>query len=44
MVIFPEISEEDFKELLDRTIKQLEEIYLDNQSMPVHFSAGYVYG
>ncbi len=44
MVIFPEISEEDFKELLDRTIKQLEEIYLDNQSMPVHFSTGYVYG
>ena len=26
------------------TITQLEEIYLDDKKMPVHFSAGYVYG
>ena len=44
MVIFPEISNEEFRELLNKTIKQLEEIHLEDQKMPVYFSAGYVYG
>ncbi len=44
MVLFPDISEEEFKKLIVNLESQLEEIYLDEKKMPVHFSAGYVYG
>jgi len=44
MVLFPDIAEEDFKKLVVSLESQLEEIYLDEKKMPVHFSAGYVYG
>ena len=44
LVLFPDISEDDFKKLVVNLEGQLEEIYLDEKKMPVHFSAGYVYG
>ena len=44
VVIYPEISEEEFRLMVVSTITQLEEIYLEDKKMPVHFSAGYVYG
>ena len=44
MVLFPNIAEEEFKKLVVNLESQLEEIYLDEKKMPVHFSAGYVYG
>ena len=44
MVVFPDISEEEFKVLLKSMIQQLEEIHLDGKKLPVYFSAGYVYG
>ena len=44
LIIFPDISEYDFKTAVRDLNEQLEEIYLDDQKLPVHFSAGYVYG
>jgi len=44
IVIYPGAEEEEFKEMLKGMEEQLEEIYLDEQKLPVHFSAGYVYG
>ncbi len=44
MIVYPDISEDDFRELIKELISQLEEIYLDEKKLPVHFSAGYVYG
>ena len=44
IVIYPGISEEEFKKIIESTEAQLEEIYLEEKRLPVHFSAGYVYG
>lgn len=44
MVIYPDISEEDFRLNLVNMEVQLENIYLEDKKLPVHFSAGYVYG
>lgn len=44
LVIFPDISEEDFQKAIKDLEQQLEEIYLEDRKLPVHFSAGYVYG
>lgn len=44
MVLIPDITENEFKKLVEETGKQLEEIYLDDKKLPVHFSAGYVFG
>ena len=44
MVVYPDISEEEFRSLIDATKAQLKEIYLDEKKIPIHFSAGYVYG
>ena len=44
MVIYPDIPEEEFKSLIVSLEEQLEEIYLEEKRLPVHFSAGYVYG
>jgi diguanylate cyclase (GGDEF)-like protein len=44
IVIYPDIAEEEFKKIIKNTEAQLEEIYLDEKRLPVHFSAGYVYG
>ena len=44
IVIYPDIEEEEFKKIIKNTEAQLEEIYLDEKRLPVHFSAGYVYG
>lgn len=44
LVAYPDISEEEFQSIIEATKAQLQEIYLDEKKMPVHFSAGYVYG
>lgn len=44
MVIYPDIPEEEFKKLVGSLEEQLEEIYLEDKKLPVHFSAGYVFG
>lgn len=44
LVIVPDLSEEDFRESLERMKSELEKIRLNNRDLPVHFSAGYVYG
>ena len=44
MVIYPDIPEEEFKSLVVSLEEQLEEIFLEEKKLPVHFSAGYVYG
>ena len=44
MVIYPDIDEEDFKSMVVSMEEQLDDIYLEEQKLPVHFSAGYVYG
>ena len=44
LVLYPDISEDDFKKLVFNLENQLEEIYLGEKKMPVYFSAGYVYG
>lgn len=44
LVIYPEIAETDFKELVNRMRQELAEIYLDDQKLPANFSAGYVFG
>ena len=44
MVIYPDIQESDFTKLVSDMGSRLEEIYLEDKKLPVHFSAGYVYG
>jgi len=44
MVIYPDITEEEFRLNLVNLEVQLENIYLEDKKLPVHFSAGYVYG
>lgn len=38
------MEETEFKAALDKVGEQLQEIYLEENRMEVHFSAGYVYG
>ena len=44
LVIYPDISEEEFRASTKKLGEQLEEVYLDDRKLPVRFSAGYVYG
>ncbi len=44
MVIYPGIPEDEFNALVKDLESRLEEIYLETQRLPVHFSAGYVFG
>ncbi len=44
LVISPNGIKEDFEKSLTELKNQLKEIYLDEKKLPVHFSAGYVYG
>ncbi len=44
LVIVPDMSEEDFKNSIMSLEKRLSEIFLEDKSFPVKFSAGYVYG
>jgi diguanylate cyclase (GGDEF)-like protein len=44
MVIYPDIQESVFTKLVSDMGSWLEEIYLEDKKLPVHFSAGYVYG
>ena len=44
MVIYPDIQESDFTKLVSDMGSRLEEIYLEDKKLSVHFSAGYVYG
>lgn len=44
MVALPDMTEEEFKRLVDEMGNELEEIYLEDKRLPVFFSAGYVFG
>ena len=44
IVIIPDVDEAEFQKTLALLTSQLEEIYLEDKKLPVHFSAGYVYG
>ena len=44
MVILPDVSEPDFCSLVKELEERLEEVCLEENKLPVHFSAGYVYG
>lgn len=44
LVVYADISETDFKKALAELEQQLNEMYVDDKKLPVHFSAGYVYG
>ena len=44
LVILPDTSKEDFESALANMEAQLNEIYLNENKLPVHFSAGYVSG
>ena len=44
IVIYPDVSEDEFTKMIKSLSEQLEEIYLEDEKIPVHFSAGYVYG
>ena len=44
LVIIPDMKDEDFRAAMDDLKNRLEESKLEDQRMPVHFSAGYVYG
>ena len=44
LVIYPDMEEPEFRAALDKVGEQLQEIYLEENRMEVHFSAGYVYG
>ena len=44
LVVYPDIPEADFMKAITNLEAQLEEIYLEDKKLPVHFSAGYVYG
>lgn len=44
MVILPDVSEGDFLGKLEEMKRRVHQIQLDEQKLPVHFSAGYVHG
>lgn len=44
LVIYPEIAEPIFKDKVSSLEKELSKVMLDDKPLPVHFSAGYVYG
>lgn len=44
LIIVPDVSEKDFKRILSNLSNELSIISLEKKQMPVHFSAGYVYG
>ena len=44
LVIMPDIEEKEFKKTISALKDQLSIISLEDKQMPVHFSAGYVYG
>lgn len=44
MVILPDYAEEDFQSAVEVLKDRLESICLEDKKLPVHFSAGYVYG
>ena len=44
LVISPDIDEKNYKRVLENLTNELSIISLEKQQLPVHFSAGYVYG
>jgi len=44
LIIMPDVSEKDFKRILSNLANELSIISLEKKQLPVHFSAGYVYG
>ena len=44
LIIIPDVSEKDFKDILSNLSNELSIISLEKKQLPVHFSAGYVYG
>jgi diguanylate cyclase (GGDEF)-like protein len=44
LVIVPDMKDSDFRTAMDQLQLRLDGIELGDQKMPVHFSAGYVYG
>lgn len=44
LVIVPDIAESDFLAKLEALKRRVKEVDLDEQQLPVHFSAGYVHG
>lgn len=44
LIIVPDVSEKDFKRILSNLSNELSIISLEKKQLPVHFSAGYVYG
>ena len=44
LVVLPDVSEGDFLGMMEQMKRRLREIQLEDEKLPVHFSAGYVHG
>lgn len=43
-MVLPDVSEGDFLGMMEQMKRRLREIQLEDEKLPVHFSAGYVHG